>query len=318
MAEVRQLGNTDIHITPVGLGAWAIGGDWAWGWGPQDDKQSIATIHHALDMGINWIDTAAVYGVGHSEQVVGEAIKGLSEKPYVFTKCGQVWNGPDDTFARLKAGSLRKEVEDSLRRLQVDVIDLYQVHWPEPDEDIEEAWETLAAFKEEGKVRWIGVSNYSVSQMERIKAIAPISSLQPPYSAIHRDVEDEILPYCLDNNIGVIAYSPMASGLLTGKISKERLQNMADTDWRKRDEDFTEPNLSKNLALADLFGEIAAENGVTTPVVAIAWTLRRPEVTGAIVGLRRPEQVDGVIGAQDFRLGQADISRIDTFIAQKM
>src|SRR5947199_1247089 len=251
--QTRQLGRTDLNITPIGLGAWAMGGgNWASAWGPQDDGESIATIHRAVDLGINWIDTAAVYGLGHSEEVVGKTLKELSDRPYVFTKCSRVWNDKGEITSSLKEQSLRKELENSLRRLQVDVIDLYQIHWPNPDADIEEGWSTLAKFQQEGKVRYIGVSNFNVSQMRRAQEIAPIDSLQPPYSLIKRDVENEILGYCQEQQIGVIVYSPMMSGLLTGTMSKDSVERLPENDWRRHDEEFQEPRLSRNLELANL------------------------------------------------------------------
>lgn len=304
-----------MDITPIGLGAWAIGGAWQYGWGPQDDQESIATIHRAIELGINWIDTAPVYGLGRSEEVVGEALRSVANKPYVFTKCSLVWDDNQEISASMKANSLRREVEASLRRLQTDVIDLYQVHWPNPDDEIEESWATLAQLKQEGKVRWIGVSNYSVEQMERAAVIAPVSSLQPPYSAIQRSIESDILPYCADHNIGVIVYSPMQSGLLSGKMTKARIEAMPDTDWRSRADDFKEPKLSRNLALQNLLIEIAAEQGVSVPAVAIAWTLQHPAVTAAIVGARQPNQVDGIIDALEFRLDEPTFERIGQFIA---
>ena len=315
--ETRQLGNSDLQITRIGLGTWAIGGaGWFAAWGPQDDDASIATIHKAIDLGINWIDTAAVYGVGHSEEIVGKALKGRSVRPYVFTKCSRIGQ-PDGTVqSSLKADSIRREVEDSLRRLQVDVIDLYQIHWPMPDEDIEEGWSTMAALQKEGKVRYIGVSNFSVSQMERALAIAPIQSLQPPYSLIRREVEKEILPFCQQHNIGVIVYSPMASGLLTGTMTAERASNLPSSDWRSRSPEFQEPRLTRNLTLAELLGKIGVDYGRTAAEVAIAWTLRNPAVTAAIVGGRHPDQLDGVIGAADFELSMYDISAIEQFITE--
>jgi len=313
--EKRKLGNSDMDITVIGYGAWAVGGPWQFGWGPQDDDDSIGAIHRALDLGINWIDTAPAYGMGRSEEVIARALKGRSDKPYIFTKCSLVWNeGDTGVMNRLKADSIRQEVEDSLRRLDVDVIDLYQIHWPNPDEDVEEGWQTLADLKAEGKVRYIAVSNFDVSQMKRAQAIAPITSLQPPYSAIRPEVGDEILPFCLENNIGVIVYSPMQSGLLTGKMTRERAANFPDGDFRKNDGQFQEPRLSRNLKLADLMSEIGQENGQSTPAVAVAWTLANPAVTGAIVGARRASQVDGFIGAGDFRLSDADMARIQAFI----
>jgi aryl-alcohol dehydrogenase-like predicted oxidoreductase len=310
--KTRQLGNTDMQITPIGFGTWAIGGGgYQFGWGPQDDEQSIATINHALDLGINWIDTAAVYGLGHSEEVVARALKGRSERPYVFTKCGRVWDEHGNITGNLKAQSIRRECENSLRRLQTDVIDLYQMHWPEPEPDIEEGWSTMAELKKEGKVRYIGVCNFNVNQMRRIMQIAPISSLQPPYSIIHPDVENGILPFCQEHDIGAIVYSPMVSGLLTGSMTRERIANLPEDDWRRRSPDFQEPRLSRNLALVERLTDIGFMHNLTPGVVAIAWTLRNPAVTGAIVGGRHPEQVDGIIGAAEFRLTDSEIAQID-------
>ncbi len=303
-----------MEITPIGFGAWAIGGgNWGGGWGSQDDQDSIAAINRAIDLGINWIDTAAVYGLGRSEQVVARALKGRTDRPYVFTKCGLVWDENRQVGNSLKADSIRKECEDSLRRLETDVIDLYQIHWPNPDEDIEEGWSTMAELQKEGKVRWIGVSNFSVEQMQRAQAIAPVSSLQPPYHLLKPEVEEEILPFCLDQGIGVINYSPMASGLLTGRMTRERIESLPEDDWRKRGEEFQEPNLSRNLELADLLGQIGERHGRSAAVVAIAWTLRHPAITGAIVGARRPEQVDGIIDAAEFRLSEEELAEIDAF-----
>ncbi len=312
--KTRQLGNTDMQITPIGFGTWAIGGGgYQFGWGPQDDEQSIAAINHALDLGINWIDTAAVYGLGHAEEVVARALKGRSARPYIFTKCSRVWDEHGNITSSLKAQSIRRECENSLRRLQTDVVDLYQVHWPNPDPDIEEGWSTMAELKKEGKVRYIGVSNFNVSQMRRIMQIAPISSLQPPYSMIHPDVENDILPFCHEHNLGVIVYSPMASGLLTGSMTRERIAKLPEDDWRRRDPDFQEPRLSRNLALVETLTGIGFMHNLTPGVVAIAWALRNPAVTGAIVGARRPDQVDGIIGAAEFRLTDSEIAQIDEF-----
>ena len=314
--QTKQLGNSDLHITPIGIGAWAMGGGgWAFAWGPQDDDQSIAAIHAALDKGINWIDTAAVYGLGHSEEVVARALHDRSRKPYVFTKCERIWNENREIRKSLKADSIRREVEASLRRLQVDVIDLYQIHWPEPDEDIEEGWTTMAALQREGKVRWIGVSNFNADQMRRAQAIAPITSLQPPYSMLAREIEAAELPYTQANNIGVIVYSPMKSGLLTGKMTRERIAAMPSDDWRRRTPHFQEPKLTRNLELAELLRTIGSRHGRTPGEVAIAWTLRHPAVTAAIVGMRSAEQVEGVIGAAAFRLTPEEINEIETFLA---
>ncbi|MGC9293265.1 MAG: aldo/keto reductase [Acidobacteriaceae bacterium] len=314
--QTKQLGNSDMHLTPIGFGAWAIGGGgWLFGWGPQQDEDSIAAIQRALDQGVNWIDTAAVYGLGHSEEVVARALKGRSQRPYIFTKCSMVWGDDRQIQRSLKPDSLRRELEASLRRLQVDVIDLYQVHWPDPEAEIEQAWETLARFKEEGKVRYIGVSNFSVAQMERIARIAPITSLQPPYSMLNRAVEAEVLPYCEKHGIGVINYSPMQSGLLSGKMTRERIAAMPDDDWRRNSPRFQEPMLTRNLKLVELLREIGAAHGRTPGEVAIAWTLRLPAVTAAIVGARNAQQVDGVLGAASFRLNAEEIVRIEGFFA---
>ena len=312
--QTRQLGNTDLSITPVGFGSWAIGGgQWQYAWGPQDDAESIAAIRRALDLGINWIDTAAVYGLGHSEEIVAQALVGLSgsDRPYVFTKCSRVWNDRGEIGASLSRDSLRRELESSLRRLRVDVIDLYQVHWPDPAADIEEGWSALADFQRQGKVRYIGVSNFNVAQMKRAQSIAPIASLQPPYSLVKRGIEPEILPYCRDQHIGVIVYSPMYSGLLSGTMTRERISNMPDDDWRQRDAEFKEPRLSRNLELAERLREVGDRYGRSPGEVAIAWTLRNPAVTAAIVGARRPEQVDGTIAAAGLELSDEDVRQIE-------
>jgi aryl-alcohol dehydrogenase-like predicted oxidoreductase len=307
----KLLGNSDMELTPLGIGAWAMGGGgWKFGWGPQDDDESIAAIHAALDKGINWIDTAAIYGLGHSEQVVARALAGRGNRPYVFTKCERVWNDKGEISGVLKAESIRRECEASLQRLQVDTIDLYQIHWPQPDEDIEEAWGCLAKLREEGKVRWVGVSNFDAKQMERIRAIAPITSLQPPYSAVSPEVETELLPYCAQHNIGVIVYSPMKSGLLTGTMTKERVAAFPSDDFRRNALAFQEPNLTKNLKLADVMKEIGDRHGRSAGEVALAWTLRNPAVTAAIVGMRSAAQVDGVIGALEFRLTPEEVAEI--------
>jgi aryl-alcohol dehydrogenase-like predicted oxidoreductase len=312
--ETKRLGRSDLFITRLGFGSWALGGGgWQFGWGSQDDARSIAAIRHALDLGMNWIDTAAVYGLGHSEEIVSKAVAGLSQLPYIFTKCSLVWDSHGAITHSLKRDSVRKEVEDSLRRLRVDTIDLYQIHWPDPDAEIEEGWTTLAELKREGKVRYIGVSNFDVSQMKRAQAIAPIDSLQPPYSLVHPEVEDEILPFCEANNIGVIVYSPMMSGLLSGRMTRERIANFPEDDWRSKSPDFQEPRLSRNLELAELLGHIGSRHGRSAGEVAIAWTLRLPSVTGAIVGGRGPEQVEGIIGAGTFRLSEEEIAEIDEF-----
>lgn len=314
----KQFGKTDMQITPLGLGAWAIGGgQWEFSWGPQNDQDSIATIRHALDLGINWIDTAAVYGLGHSETVVGKAIKGR-ERPYIFTKCSLVWDASRKVSSSLKANSLRREVEGSLERLGVDVIDLYQIHWPNPDPDIEEGWSTLAALKDEGKVRHIGVSNFSVEQMQRAEKIAPVETLQPPYSLLDRSVEKEVLPYCQQHAMGVIVYSPMASGLLTGTMTKKRVADMPEDDWRKTGAEFQEPRLSRNLALTDLLSEIGKAHHVSAGVVAIAWTLHNPAVTAAIVGSRHPSQVEETVAVAEFRLSEGEYRQIEQFVVEHL
>lgn len=314
MSELRQLGNSDLEITPIGVGAWAMGGGgWQFSWGNQDDKDSVSAIRAAVDAGINWIDTAAVYGLGHSEEIVGEALKQVSKKPYIFTKCERRWDNDRKIFPSLKADSIRKECEDSLRRLKIDKIDLYQVHWPEPDADIEEGWTEMARLKEEGKVRWIGVSNFNVQQMKRAQKIAPITSLQPPYSLLVRKAEPEILPFARQNNIGVIVYSPMRAGLLSGKMTKERVEKLDQDDWRRRDKDFQEPQLSKNLELVEVLRKIGERHRRTPGEVAIAWTLHNPAVTAAIVGLRRADQVQGTMGALEFRLSDQEAREIEEF-----
>ncbi|HLJ35767.1 MAG TPA: aldo/keto reductase [Ktedonobacteraceae bacterium] len=314
----RQFGNTDMQITPLGLGTWAIGGgNYEFGWGSQDDKESIAVIQRALELGINWVDTAAVYGLGHSEEIVGQALKEYSgERPYVFTKCSRVWNEKGEISSSLKADSIKREVENSLRRLQLDVIDLYQMHWPNPDPDIEEGWSTMAQLKKEGKVRYIGVSNFNVEQMQRAERISHIDTLQPPYSLIHPDVEKDVLRYCEQQNIGVIVYSPMMSGLLTGAMNAERVQNMPEDDWRKRNPEFQEPRLSRNLELANLLSEIGYPHNLPAGVVAIAWALRNPVVTGAIVGGRRPQQIEDLVPAAEFRLSESELAQIDRFLQE--
>jgi aryl-alcohol dehydrogenase-like predicted oxidoreductase len=314
---LRTLGNSDLQLTSIGFGAWAIGGgNWEFAWGAQDDDESIAAIHHALDLGINWIDTAAIYGLGHSEEIVGRALKTYSgPKPLVFTKCSMRWHEDRSIYRSLKGGSLAEEVEASLKRLGVEAIDLYQIHWPNPDEEIEEGWETLARFKEQGKVRWIGVSNFSVGQMKRAEKIAPITSLQPPYSMLRPAIEKEILPFAQARGIGVINYSPMVSGLLTGAMTAERAAALPADDWRRKAVEFNEPRLSRNLRLVDLLREIGAGHGVAPGVVAVAWTLHHPAITAAIVGGRSGKQVEGVAPALEFRLSEEEFNRINGFLA---
>ena len=314
--QTRRLGNSDLQITPIGIGAWAMGGGgWKFAWGPQDDNESVAAIHAALDAGLNWIDTAAVYGFGHSEEVVAKALAGRAARPYVFTKCERRWDEEGNILGVLKADSIRQECEASLRRLGVDVIDLYQIHWPQPEEDIEEGWATLAALKQEGKIRWAGVSNFNVEQLKRIQPVAPITSLQPPYSLVRRDVEAETLPFAAQQNIGVIVYSPMGAGVLTGAMTRERAANFPADDWRRNNPNFQEPLLSRNLELVEKLREIGQRHGRTPGEVAIAWTLRNSAVTGAIVGMRNAEQVAGVVGAGQFRLTDDEITEIESFFS---
>lgn len=314
---LRTLGNSDLQLTPIGFGAWAIGGgNWEFAWGPQDDNESIAAIHRALDHGINWIDTAAIYGLGHSEEMVARALRTTNHKPLVFTKCSMRWHPDRSIYRSLKAASLAEEIEGSLRRLGVETIDLYQIHWPNPEAEIEEGWKTLARFREQGKIRWIGVSNFSVDQMKRAIKIAPITSLQPPYSMLRRAIEEEILPFAQANGIGVINYSPMVSGLLTGKMTAERVAALPADDWRRRAVEFNEPRFSRNMKLVELLRTIGNEHGVGPGVVAVAWTLHHPAITAAIVGGRSAEQVDGVAPALHFRLEEDAYARINAFLAE--
>jgi aryl-alcohol dehydrogenase-like predicted oxidoreductase len=319
--KTRKLGFTDLHLTTIGFGAWAVGGPWDFGWGPQDDAESIATIQRALDLGINWIDTAAAYGLGHSEEVVGQAIKGRRDSVIVATKCALAWDEESarqrKVFNRLKAWSVRQEAENSLRRLGVDVIDLYQIHWPNPAADVEEGWGEIARLIKEGKVRYGGVSNFNVSQLKRIQAIHPVASLQPPYSLVARETENELLSYCASNQIGVVAYSPMGSGLLTGKFTPERIAALPSDDMRHKNGHFREPELTPNLQLIEDLRPIAARSSHTVGQLAVAWVLRRPEVTAAIVGARRPNQVDEIAPAADWQLSEEDIVAIDVALAAR-
>jgi aryl-alcohol dehydrogenase-like predicted oxidoreductase len=313
---IRTLGNSDLQLTPIGFGAWAIGGgNWEFAWGPQDDNESIDAIHRALDLGINWIDTAAIYGLGHSEQIVGRALKSTTHNPLVFTKCSMRWHEDRSIYRSLRPDSLAEELESSLRRLGVESIDLYQIHWPNPEAEIEEGWEALARFREQGKIRWIGVSNFSVEQMKRAQKIAPITSLQPPYSMLRRAIEDEILPYAKANGIGVINYSPMVSGLLTGKMTAERVAAFPVDDWRRRGVEFNEPRLSRNLELVEILREIGSGHGVSPGVVAVAWSLHQPAITAAIVGGRSAQQVDGLAPALEFRLSEDEYARVNAFLS---
>jgi aryl-alcohol dehydrogenase-like predicted oxidoreductase len=304
-----------LKITPVGFGAWAIGGSgWEFAWGPQDDNDSIAAIHRALELGVNWIDTAAVYGLGHSEEVVARALHDWrGARPYVLTKCVMRWDEKGTIKKEFAAASIRRECEDSLRRLQVQTIDLYQIHWPPEDHGpgLEEAWQTLAALQKEGKVRWIGVSNFSVSQIQRAEKIAPVTSLQPPYSLLRRKIEEKILPYCQKRGIGVISYAPMTSGLLTGAMTRERAAKLPRDDFRSRNKEFQEPRLSRNLELVERLRQVGTRHGRGPGEVAIAWVLRHPAVTGAIVGARNAKQAEGVMRAGELKLSADEIAEIE-------
>jgi aryl-alcohol dehydrogenase-like predicted oxidoreductase len=313
----RQLGYTDLKLTTIGLGTWAMGGPWQFGWGPQDDGEAIAAILTALEKGINWIDTAPVYGCGHSEELVGKALKQTSQKPFIATKCGLLWNDKREKVSCLKSQSIREECHASLRRIGVEVIDLYQMHWPEPEEDVEQACEEMARLAEDGKVRYIGVSNFNIEQIRRVHKIAPAASLQPPYSMLNREVEDELLGYCAENNIGVVAYSPMQRGLLTGRFSQERLADLPLDDHRRRMPEFQEPQFSATLQLVDQLRPIAKRNGRTLAQLAISWVLRRSEVTAAIVGTRRPEQIAETAKAGDWKLTVEDIEQIEQLLKER-
>jgi len=313
--QTRRLGKTDLHVTAIGFGAWAIGGgDWKFGWGDQDDAESVAAIRRAIDSGVNWIDTAAAYGFGHSEEVVAKALEGIAERPYVFTKCGLVPSGANDgtPVENISRASIVAECEASLKRLRVEAIDLYQIHWPTDEiAEIDEAWATMADLKRSGKVRYIGVSNFNVEEMERAEKIAPIDSLQPPYSLVKREIEAAILPHCRAREIGVIVYSPMQSGLLSGAMTRERVARLPANDWRSRSAEFSEPKLSQNLELVERLRAVGERHGRSPGEVAIAWTLRDPVVTGAIVGGRSPQQIDGIIAAAGFRLTREEIAEIE-------
>jgi len=318
--QTRHLGTSGLELTAIGLGTWAIGGgDWDFGWGPQDDSESVAAIHKALDLGINWVDTAAAYGLGHGEEIVGRALKGRRGGVIVATKCGLVWDDPKVGKVRgsLKAESVRREAEASLRRLGTDCIDLYQIHWPNPDADIEEAWTAIAKLAEEGKVRHAGVSNFSVEQIKRVHRIHPVASLQPPYNMLDRRAECELLEFCAEQGIGVVAYSPMASGLLTGKYDKRKIADLPPKDWRHRADRFQEPELSANLDLVEHLKAIAAREGHSLGELAVAWVLRRPEVTSGIVGARRPSQIEAIAPAGDWRLAPDIVAEIDDLLAQR-
>jgi aryl-alcohol dehydrogenase-like predicted oxidoreductase len=323
---LRTLGHSDLKITPIGIGAWAIGGGkWEFGWGPQDDEESIAAIHAGLNRGMNWIDTAAAYGLGHSETVVGRAIKGLGTRPYIFTKCSLVWGESGKISHNLQAASIRREAEASLERLGVETIDLYQIHWPawngNPESaspgSIEEAVGALAKLQEEGKIRYVGVSNFNAKQIQRALAVAPIASLQPPYSLLATEVESSTLPFALDHRIGVIVYSPMASGLLSGAMTRERIKALPENDWRCQNPNFQEPLLSRNLRLVETLRAIGKRHDATPGEVAIAWTLRNPAVTGAITGVRSAAQVSGIAGAADVRLSVDEVLEIEQGVTQQ-
>ena len=318
--KTRKLGWTDLNLSTVGLGTFAIGGvGWEASWGPQDDKDSIDTILRSLDRGVNWIDTAPIYGLGHSEEIVGKVLKGLTNKPIVSTKCGLFGDEKGKIFNRIKRESIRVEVEDSLRRLEIDVIDLYHVHWPIPNEDIEEAWETIAQLVKEGKVRYAAASNFNVAQLKRIQAIHPVAAIQNPYSMIEREIEKEVMDYCGKNNIGVVVWGPIAHGLLTGKFSRERLRNLDKDDGFRRNfsHHFKEPEVSRNLELAESLQPISQRNGRTLAQLAIAWVLRQPEVTSAIVGARKPSQIEETAAAGDWELSKEDITEIEKLLAER-
>jgi aryl-alcohol dehydrogenase-like predicted oxidoreductase len=318
----RRLGDSDLDITVIGFGAWAIGGgDWQFGWGPQDDADSVATIRRALDLGINWVDTAAVYGLGHSEQVVASALSEIpaGRRPYIFTKSSLAWDQDRKVSHSLRADSIHREVEGSLHRLRVEVIDLYQIHWPrwgsspsgwDPG-SIEEGWQAMADLQKAGKVRYIGASNFTRDDLARARAVAPVTSLQPPYSLLRREAELDLFPWCLEHGTGVIVYSPMQSGLLTGTMTRERLAALPDNDWRRKGKFFQEPYLSQALSLVERLKAVGARHGRSPGEVAIAWTLRHPAVTGAIVGARRPDQLDGIVGAADFELSDEDVRELE-------
>lgn len=304
----RQLGNDGPLLTEIGLGTWAIGGPWSWGWGPQDDKVSIKTIHKALDKGINWIDTAAAYGLGHGEEIVGKAVEGIRKELFIATKCGLVWNEKKRVRNNIQPESILKEVEDSLRRLNTDFIDLYQIHWPDGQTPVEKSWQAMVKLKEQGKVRYIGVSNFNKSMLEKCEKVSHVNSLQPPYSLLNREAEQEVLPWCKSHGVGVVTYSPMQSGLLTSSFDISRL---ASDDWRHKSSYFQEPNLSKNLEFANKLGEIAARYDKTVAQFAIAWVLNNSAVSSAIVGARKPEQVDEIIGGAGWSISREDLELIE-------
>jgi len=314
--ETRQLGTTDLNFTTMGLGTWAIGGPWDWGWSKQSDEDSIATIQHAIDLGINWLDTAPCYGLGHSEEIVGKAVKGRRDRVLIATKCGLVWDDRASGKVRgwLKSDSVRREVEASLRRLAVDVIDLYHIHFPDPDEDIEHAWNEMNKMVDEGLVRYVGVSNFNPAQVDRVRRMHPVASHQPPYSMLQRDIENELLPYCSDSGIGVIVYGPLQAGLLTGKFTRDKVSALAPDDWRNRSEHFRGKQLTRNLIVVDQLRPVAADLGLTLAQLAIAWTLRRPEVTSAIVGARTPDQIEQTVVGADAQIPDETAAEIEKIL----
>ena len=318
--QTRKLGLSDLYLTTIGLGTWAMGGgDWKFGWGPQDDTNSLNAIHAALDQGINWIDTAAIYGHGHAEEVVGKGIKGIRNEVIIATKCGRIWEGDSREIGKsLRANSIRREVEASLKRLAIEVIDLYQIHWPEPDEEIEEGWGTVAELVKEGKIRYGGVSNFSLEQLKRAQAIHPITSLQPPYSMLRREIEEEIMTYCGTNQIGIIAYSPMQAGLLTGKFTKERAAGLPESDWRSKHPFFMEPQLSVNLKAIDQLRKIANEKKISLSQLSLAWVLRNKEVTSAIVGARSPQQIEETAKAGDMSMTKTEVEAIEEVLTWRI
>jgi aryl-alcohol dehydrogenase-like predicted oxidoreductase len=316
--KTRKLGWTDLEITTMGMGTYALGGgDWQYGWGAQDDADSIAAIKRAIELGINWIDVAPAYGLGHAETITGQVIRDISDKIIVATKCGLSWDENGRINTTLGGATIRQEVEDSLRRLNLEVIDLFQIHWPIPDEGIESAWTVIGEMVKEGKIRYAGVSNFNLEQLKRAQAIHPIASLQPPYSMVERGIENGILDYCSQNNIGVIVYSPMESGLLTGKFTAEHMASLPDNDWRKTAHQFTEPEFSLNLKLVEGLRPIAERHGKSLPELAIAWTLARSEITAAIVGARRPSQIEGTIAAADWQLSSEDLKDIHDLLQNR-
>ncbi len=316
--QTKQLGNTDLQLTRIGLGTWAMGGsDWAYSWGPQDDQQSLEAIYRGLDLGINWIDTAAVYGLGHAEEIVGRAVRGMRSRPVIATKCERCWDADGQIQPRLKRASILAEAEGSLRRLGVDVIDLYQIHWPQPDEDIEEGWEAIGELIRAGKVRYAGVSNFSRDQLRRVQQIRPVHSLQPPYSMLMREIEAELLPYAAEQEIGVVVYSPMQKGLLTGKVTPGWVEQLPPDDHRRGDQQFQEPRLSANRALVDGLGQIAGRHGRSVGELAIAWVLQRPEVTAALVGARKAVQIEQTAGAADWQLTSDEMAQIEHLLERR-